>query len=315
MGKIKVEKNKNFTIMSNYHLRDKNLSNKARGLLSTILSLPDDWNYTVEGLASICKDGKGSISTQIKELEACGYLIRTQTRDELGRISDTEYTIYELPPYVLELPPESDEPYDPTSLDISPTDMAIPEAENPVLGYPYPGFRDMDFPDTDFPVTENPEELNIDIQNTDLQITDLQNTPSIYLVDDGRMGGVFLRRAYEHRVKANLDYDLLVTERNYDASRLQGIVDIILDAVCSTRPTLRVNGEDIPQAYVKERLLTLNNLHIDYVYDLMAEGTKPIRNIKAYLLTLLYNAPVTMDNYFAARVQHDYHLHTERLVS
>ena len=145
MGKIKVEKNKNFTIMSNYHLRDKNLSNKARGLLSTILSLPDDWNYTVEGLASICKDGKGSISTQIKELEACGYLIRTQTRDKLGRISDTEYTIYELPPYVLGLSPESDEPDDPTSLDISPTDMASrtpsqlhTETETAVLEHPGP---------------------------------------------------------------------------------------------------------------------------------------------------------------------------------
>ena len=74
MGKIKVEKIKNFTIMSNYHLRDKNLSNKARGLLSTILSLPDDWNYTVEGLASICKDGKGRISTQNTLSTSCRHM-------------------------------------------------------------------------------------------------------------------------------------------------------------------------------------------------------------------------------------------------
>ena len=126
--------------MSNYHLRDKNLSNKSRGLLSTMLSLPDDWDYTVEGLASICKNGKGSISTQLNELEKTGYLVRTQTRDARGRIRDTEYTIYELPPSLPEASTECNMPPSPESLSLDPN---RPDTTVPDTGLPYPGFQDM----------------------------------------------------------------------------------------------------------------------------------------------------------------------------
>ena len=80
------------------HLRDPGLSNKARGLLSTMLSLPDTWDYTTRGLAAICKDGVDAITAQLKELEERGYLVRRKLRDKNGRITDTEYTIYEKPP-------------------------------------------------------------------------------------------------------------------------------------------------------------------------------------------------------------------------
>ena len=94
MAVCRVEKNKNYTTMSNYHLRDKNLSNKACGLLSKMLSLPDAWDYTTRGLAAICKDGVDAITAQLKELEACGYLCRHRLRDSKGRITDVEYIIY-----------------------------------------------------------------------------------------------------------------------------------------------------------------------------------------------------------------------------
>lgn len=97
MAVCRVEKNKNYTTMSNYHLRDPNLSNKARGLLSTMLSLPDNWDYTTRGLAKICKDGVDGITAQLKELEQYGYLIRNRIRDTSGRIVDMEYIIYERP--------------------------------------------------------------------------------------------------------------------------------------------------------------------------------------------------------------------------
>ena len=98
MAVCRIEKNRNFTTMSNYHLRDPGLSNKARGLLSTMLSLPDTWDYTTRGLAAICKDGVDAITAQLKELEERGYLVRRKLRDKNGRITDTEYTIYEKPP-------------------------------------------------------------------------------------------------------------------------------------------------------------------------------------------------------------------------
>ena len=97
MAVCRVEKNKNYTTMSNYHLRDPCLSNKARGLLSTMLSLPENWDYTTRGLAKICKDGVDGITAQLKELEQYGYLIRHRIRDSNGRIVDMEYVIYERP--------------------------------------------------------------------------------------------------------------------------------------------------------------------------------------------------------------------------
>lgn len=94
---IRVDRNKNYTVMGNYHLRDKNLSNKARGLLSTVLSLPPEWDYTVRGLVAICKDGVESITSQLKELERYGYLTRNQVHGTDGKFSRTEYTFREKP--------------------------------------------------------------------------------------------------------------------------------------------------------------------------------------------------------------------------
>lgn len=92
MAVFNVHKTRDFTVMSNYHLRDRELSCKACGLLSKMLSLPDTWDYTTRGLAAICKDGVDSISSALRELEQRGYLVRTQVRDERGRIADEYLT-------------------------------------------------------------------------------------------------------------------------------------------------------------------------------------------------------------------------------
>ena len=94
MAYFRVEHNKNYTILSNYHLRDKNLSLKAKGLLTMMLSLPDEWDYSVSGLVAICKESKTAIQNTLKELEECGYLVRTRIHDEKGRI-DYIYDIFE----------------------------------------------------------------------------------------------------------------------------------------------------------------------------------------------------------------------------
>ena len=97
MAVFRVEKNRNYTVMSNVHLKDRGISLKAKGLLSVILSLPEDWNYTTRGLAAICKEGVDSIGAALRELECAGYLTRHRLRDRSGRISDTEYVVYESP--------------------------------------------------------------------------------------------------------------------------------------------------------------------------------------------------------------------------
>lgn len=94
---VRVIKNSNYTTLSNYHFKDKRLSWKAKGLLSTMLSLPDNWNYTIEGLAALAGDGIKSTNSGLAELEKNGYLLRKQLRDENGHFAMTEYTIFEEP--------------------------------------------------------------------------------------------------------------------------------------------------------------------------------------------------------------------------
>ena len=95
MAVIRVERTKNYTVMANYHLQDRQLSLKAVGLLSKMLSLPEGWDYTVAGLASICKEGKTAIRAALVELEEAGYMRRRQTHGAGGEFSSNEYVIYE----------------------------------------------------------------------------------------------------------------------------------------------------------------------------------------------------------------------------
>lgn len=97
MPVIRVKKDKNYTVMSNFHLRDTRLSNKAIGLMCKMLSLPEDWDYTVNGLSAICKDGKDSIRAQLKELETYGYLTRERIRNDKGQVAESVYTLTEKP--------------------------------------------------------------------------------------------------------------------------------------------------------------------------------------------------------------------------
>ena len=127
MAVFRIERTRDYTVMSNHHLRDKALSLKSKGLLSMMLSLPEDWNYTTRGLAKICKEGVDAIGGALRELEAAGYIVRHQLRDRQGRISDTEYVIYEQPQ-----PKAPDMPHP----DTAGPDTASPDTENPYLDKP-----------------------------------------------------------------------------------------------------------------------------------------------------------------------------------
>ena len=97
MAVFRVERIKDYTVMSNHHLRNKNLSLKAKGLLSQMLSLPDDWDYTLKGLAAINKESVDAIRTAIWELEDAGYVVRIRVRDERGCLRGCDYYVYEYP--------------------------------------------------------------------------------------------------------------------------------------------------------------------------------------------------------------------------
>ena len=273
MAVYRVNKNRGYTVMANFHLRDKNLSLKAVGLLSKMLSFNDGWQFSTRGLSAICKEGPDAILSALRELENYGYLVRHQARDEKGRMSSMVFEIYEKPQEVL---PEAGNPY-----------TENPDADNPVTEKPYTG---------------NPAQRNTDQVITEKTNTSLNNYQSINLDGIDRMDE---RESYRELLWENLELDILAHDTRFDMDRVNELLEIMLDAVCSTSPTIRINGEDMPQQVVKSRFLKLNSSHIEYVLQAMNENPSAIRNIRAYLLTALYNAPLTMDNYYSALVNHD----------
>ena len=111
--------------------------------------------------------------------------------------------------------------------------------------------------------------------------------------------------AYRELIRENIRYDDFVREHPWDAGQLDEMVELMVEAVCSKREALRVAGNELPQAVVKSRLLKLDDGHIRFVFDCLKHNTTQVRNIKQYLLTTLYNAPVTIGNHYAAQVNHD----------
>ena len=285
MAVFRIEKTRDYTVMSNYHLRDRSLSLKAKGLLSLMLSLPEDWDYTMKGLARICKDGIDSISGGIRELESHGYLVRARVRNESGQLGSIEYTILEQPKEPAQTPAPIREK---------------PIRENPIQVKPM----------LDAPIQENPAQLNTKEQNKELSITQgsspIPSSPPTPR-EKSRIGQDRMREreSYREIIWENIDYDILTQDEKLDRDRLDELVELMVDTVCSNREMIRIAGDDYPAEVVKSRFLKIGSSHIEYVLERMRENTTYVRNIKKYLLAALYNAPVTMDSYYTSLVSHD----------
>ena len=286
MAVFRIERTRDYTVMSNHHLRNGALSLKAKGLLSMMLSLPDDWNYTTRGLAKICKEGVDAIGGALRELEAAGYIVRHQLRDRQGRISDTEYVIYEQPRQ-----PETPQ-----------LDTDLPDTENLYL---------------DKTDTENPAELNIEKSNTQRPNTQRSSTDSIPFRETAaakppeRKGRnamtVGEMQDYRDLILENIEYSHLCREFETYREDLDEIVELIVETVCAKRKTTRIAGADFPHEVVRSRFLKLDSSHIEFVMDCLHKNTTQVRNIKQYLLAVLFNAPTTMSNSYTAQVNHDMH--------
>ena len=283
MAVFRIERTRDYTVMSNHHLRNANLSLKAKGLLSMMLSLPEDWNYTTRGLAKICKEGVDAIGAALRELEAAGYIVRHKLRDRQGRISDTEYVIYEQP-------------------QLRKPDTDSPDTENPYM---------------DKPDTEKPAELNIEKSNTQKSTTQRARTDSIPFREPAaasppeRKGRDAISLAemesYRDLILENIEYDYLCREFSTYREDLDEIVELIVETVCARRKTTRIAGADFPHEVVRSRFLKLDSSHIEFVMECLHNNSTEIRNMKQYLLTVLFNAPTTMSNHYTAQVNHDMH--------
>ena len=293
MAVFRIEKTRDYTVMSNHHLRNTNLSLKAKGLLSLMLSLPEEWDYTTKGLARICKDGVDSICAGVRELEEQGYVIRERVRNPNGQLGSIEYTILEQP-----RPPEREKP----------------ERENPVLDNPEQALPVLEEPEQGKPAQLNTKESSKQKSKKELSSTETSNPiqsnpqpltgtpPAETGMGTDRMGA---REIYREIILDNIGYEYLIQDSHIDREQLDEIAELIVDTVCSARKTIRIAGDDYPAEVVKSRFMKLDSSHVQYVMSCMAENTTYVRNIKKYLLAALYNAPTTINSYYSSLVQHD----------
>ena len=286
MAVFRVERTGDYTVMSNFHLKDKRLSLKAKGLLSQMLSLPDDWDYTLSGLSYINRESKDAIRSAVNELETAGYIRRRQTTDASGKFAANEYTIFERP---IEGEPMLDKPL----------------SENPITVNP----------SAVNPLPENPTQLNTKKSNTQKQNTHGSNTDSIpfretaAVIPPERKGrdamSVSEMESYRDLILENIEYDYLCREFTTYREDLDEIVELMVETVCAKRKTTRIAGSDFPHEVVRSRFLKLDCSHIEFVMECLRNNTTEIRNMKQYLLAVLFNAPTTISNHYTAQVNHD----------
>ncbi len=296
MAVFRIDKTKNYTVMANYHLRDTSLSLKAKGLLSLMLSLPEGWDYTTKGLACICKDGVDSICSTVKELENAGYVQRRRLRNELGHLTEVEYTILE-------------KPVRPDSTENPPKSGTAPKRDNPVLEKPVLGNPVLDIPEQEEPEQENPAQLNIQESITEKSITDLSSKdsffPSSEAVPSTRLAPLTDGRTERERIREQIEYEIM--RDRYGREQIDELVEIMLEVSMNRSPTICIGRvSEYATAYVQDRFSRITSMHIERVCDGIRDNHTQVRNTKAYLLAALFNAVSTLDSYYTMQANSDF---------
>lgn len=276
MAKVRVQKDSNFTIIKNNIFLERHISLKAKGLLTQMLSLPDSWDYTVAGLATLCKDGKDSITSALKELEQYGYVTRTRIRDEKGQLKEIEYVIREVPVKIVPNTPIADFP-----------ELDSNTRQKPIMDSP-----ELDKPKSEEPVAEKPTQLNNNILNNNIL-----NTQS-YLSNNNI-------EKFTSIIKAQINYKDIVSFDPSSKKMCDEIVDIIVEIFVSHRAKYHLNKSDVSANFVKKRFQSLTSEHIYYVLERIQHTPNTIKNMRQYLFTTLYNAPTTCSCYFTQKAQAD----------
>ena len=283
---FRVFKTEKFSVISNYHLFDKRLTHKATNLVTTMLALSPVWDYTLKGLASLKKDGIDGVRSGIRELEKLGYLTRRQLRNEKGQLAHNEYLVYETP----ELNPnfaKSEE-----------NCQELPSLENPITD------KKINSPSLENPSTENPTQLNTKLLNTKYINQSYQDNNNIninntYRCDEMDSIDKIDRKEIKAELKKQLNYENLISRNEADKKQINSIINILADVMSSRSQSIRIGGENKPLEEVIQRFKQLTDKHIAYVLECLNKNADKPRNIRAYLLTSLFNAPSTMDCYYA----------------
>ena len=314
MAVFRIEKTRDYTVMANFHLRDITLSLKAKGLLSLMLSLPEDWDYTTKGLARICKDGVDSICATVKELEKAGYVQRRRVRNELGQLTEVEYTILEKP--VVPVPEEEiPKPEKPVQVKSNGTEPVSPQPEapkrekpvldNPVLVSPVLDSPNLASPKQASPELGNPAQLNTNTSSKEKINTDLSNTHSFFpSAEETCNSGRTERRITSGDIRAQIEYEIMI--QRYRRDQLDELVEIMLEVALNRSPTIRIGRDaEYPTYFVQERFQKINALHIEKVMDGIAENRTRVYNTKAYLMAALFNSVSTIEHHYTMQYNAD----------
>ena len=275
MAVFRVERTKDYTVMSNHHLKNKNLSLKAKGLLSQMLSLPEEWDYSLKGLAKINKESVDAVRTAVLELESTGYVVREQTRAAQGTFSQIEYVIYEIP--------QLDSPILENPIQLNTNQENKKESNTEYINYssnPIPSYNPSLEEDTADISDSGRERKGQRINNYDL---------------------------WEKQIKTNVDYESLMINYPYEHQLIDEIISIMVETVMSNRAMIRIVGDDYPFSVVKEKFLQIDYSHMQFIIDCFNEGARntEIKNIKQYIKAVIFNAPTTIDSYYTAKVRYD----------
>ena len=282
MPVIRIEKTANYTVISNYPLRDSRLSLKACALLCKMLCNTDTWDYSITGMAAMCKDGKSAVSSAMKELEQYGYLVRKQHRNEKGQIVDTEYIIYESPELNVEYMQKQAELADSAEPEFF-SALEEPPAENP-------------FPEDAEP--ENDAQINTIPTSTETINTDaISSYPSFSQqnTEDAPPKDVMGYDEACERIRENIEYDILC--ERFPKERLDEIVDIAVEIVSIPRAFIRVGDDSYPYALAKDRVLRLEADHIIYILESIDSITHKIHYVKPYLAKTILEAVVSKETH------------------
>ena len=290
--KIVKDKKQGFTIVPNQLAFDENISLKSTMLLIIMLALPPTWDLTIKGLAKLKKDGIDSIRTGINELEKAGYISKKRIRNEKGQVQGTEYTVYEtldLNPKLNNNSPDNEENTNfPPKLDF-PIQVETTKFDKPKLGNP---------------ILENPTQLNTKLLNTKYTNQSYQDNNNIninntYRCDEMDSIDKIDRKEIKAELKKQLSYENLISRNEADEKQINSIINILADVMSSRSQSIRIGGENKPLEEVIQRFKQLTDKHIAYILECLNKNANKPRNIRAYLLTSLFNAPSTMDCYYA----------------
>lgn len=309
---FRVYKQKNFTVMSNHHLQNMKLSLKAVGLLSKLLSLPDDWNISIRGMAAICRDGYDSIRTAFKELIQEGYVIRRQMRDSLGKLSGVEYIIRESPNVRIpeefmaaretELPEDPEEPEEEPSLEEAEKEEGNeemekylenggfdPHGENPITvndpaWEPYRENPCTENPSTGKPATENPAQQNTNITKYTKILTTKKQNNNIYITPPppGEPGEKCVEEA--EKIKHRVGYQALLADN--DQRNLDMVVNLLVHYESGFGQYAYIDGKKVAAEDIKKQFQRVGREEVERV--LCSIANTEIKNTHNYLTSALY---------------------------